>query len=298
MDLDALRLLIDVARHGSFAEAARARATDPSSVSRIIAGLEAALGFRLFQRTTRRLTLTEAGALYLDRATPLAESLEEAADEARANARGPVGTLRLTTSVAFAQIRLAPLLAEFRVRFPALKLELLATDAKLDLVAERVDLAIRLAPEAGNDFIGRKLFAARYRVVATRAYRQAAPALDRPEDLRRHRCLRFILPEFRSRWMFRDAAGLVTEVPVDGDITLSNALVLHGCALAGLGPALLPEWLVGADLAAGRLVDCFPMLEAGGGSFDSAVWLLYPSRKYLPNKVRVTVDFLTTLLKK
>jgi len=297
LELDALRLLIDVARHGSFAEAARARDMDPSSVSRIIAGLEAELGLRLFQRTTRRLTLTEAGALYLDRATPLAESLDEAADEARANARGPVGTLRMTASVAFAHARLTPLLGEFRVRFPALALELLVTDANLDLVTERIDLAIRLAPAMGADVIGRRLFDARYRVVATRGYLQAGPPLAVPEDLRRHRCLRFTHPEFRRRWRFRDAAGAVTEVPVDGDILLSGALVLHACALAGLGPALLPDWLVGADLAAGRLVDCFPALECAGSSFESAAWLLYPSRKYLPNKVRVAVDFLTTRLR-
>jgi DNA-binding transcriptional LysR family regulator len=297
LDLHALRLLIDVARHGSFAEAARARDMDPSSVSRVIAGLEAELGLRLFQRTTRRLTLTEAGALYLDRATPLAESLDEAADEARANARGPVGTLRLTCSVAFAHARLTPLLAEFRLRFPALRLELLVTDANLDLITERIDLAIRLAPALGTGFIGRRLFDARYRVVATRSYRQAGPPLEAPGDLRRHRCLRFIHPDFRTRWMFRDTAGAVTEVPVDGDILLSGALVLHACALAGLGPALLPEWLVGADLKAGRLVDCFPALDCAGGSFDAAAWLLYPSRKYLPNKVRVAVDFLAERLK-
>ena len=292
MDLEALRIFSEVARRGGFSAVARDRGLDPSSVSRAIGMLESDLGVRLFQRTTRRLTLTEAGGLYLDRIEALIDGLDAARDEALAITTGPAGTLRLTASVAFGHACLTPLLPAFRAAFPALRLELLLSDANLDLVAERIDLAIRLGPSVEADVVGIKLLDTRYKVCASPSYLTAAPPLATPDDLRDHRCLRFSLPEFRARWLFRTGDGPVGEVPVDGDLVVSNALVLRDCALAGLGPALLPDWLIETDLTQGALVDCFPDHRIAATGFDTAAWLLYPSRTFLPNKVRVAIDFL------
>ena len=166
------------------------------------------------------------------------------------------------------------------------------SDAKLDLVAERIDLAIRLGPRIEADVVGVKLFDTSYRVCASPGYVAAAPPLSAPDDLRCHRCLRFTLPEFRTRWLFSGQDGETKEVPVDGDLIVSSALAMRDCALAGLGPALLPDWLIAKDLASGTLADCFPDHRVAATSFDTAAWLLYPSRAFLPNKVRVTIDFL------
>ena len=291
MDLSALRAFIDVARRGNFAAAARDRNVDPSSMSRIIAALEEELGLRLFQRTTRRLALTEAGELYLRRVEACVDELDQARDEALAIGAGPVGTLRLTASVGFGRTCVVPLLPEFRATFPALKLELLLTDANLDLVAERIDLAFRLGPSVDADVIGVKLFGTRYRVCASPAYLTKAPALTAPCDLSNHRCLRFVLPEFRSRWLFRSTDGNISEVPVDGDLVTSSALALRECAIAGMGPALLADWLIDGDIAEGRLVDVFPAYHVAATTFDTAAWLLYPSRAFLPKKVRTSIDF-------
>ncbi len=146
MDTRDLALFAETARLGSFAAVAKLRGIDPSAVSRAIAGLETDLGLRLFQRSTRRLSLTEAGDSYLARALPLIEELARIGTEARAAHSVPSGTLRLTASVTFGQARLVPLLAGFRARHAQVGLECLFTDANLDLVAERIDLAIRLAP--------------------------------------------------------------------------------------------------------------------------------------------------------
>lgn len=292
MDLDALRILVDVARRGSFAAVARERDTDPSAVSRAVAALEAELGTRLFQRTTRRVALTEAGAAYLARVEPMVEELEGAAEEARAVATGPSGTLRLTASVAFGQTRLVPLLPALRAAHPGLRLELILTDATLDLVAERVDLAIRLAPRVEGDVVAARLLATRYHVCASPGYLRGAPPLRAPADLAAHRCLVSALPDYRSRWRFRAADGRVAEVSVTGDLATTNALALRDCALAGMGPALLADWLVGADLAAGRLVDPFPDLRATATEFETGAWIVYPSRAWLPAKVRATIAFL------
>ena len=292
MDLNTLQLFCDVARLGSLAAAARHRGLDPSSVSRGVAAIEAELGVRLFHRTTRTLSLTEAGAVYLSRAEAVVNELEQARDSVRAISAGPAGTLRLTASVAFAQICIVPLIHQFRDAFPDLKLELLATDRNLDIVAERIDLAIRLAPDRSGELIGSRLMDTRYRVVASPAYLARAPRLTQPADLSKHRILLFDLPEFRSAWRFRGPDGQIVEVAVNGDVVISSALALRESALNGLGPALLANWLIDADIADGRLLYLFPGHQATATSFDTGAWLLYPSRAFLPAKVRLAIDFL------
>jgi DNA-binding transcriptional LysR family regulator len=292
MDTDSMRLFVEVARRGNFAAVARDRDVDPSSVSRAVALLEDELGVRLFQRSTRRVMLTEAGEIYLARVVSLVDELDHARDEVRGVSAGPTGTLRLTASVAFGYTCLVPLLPEFRKRYPGVKLELLLTDTILDLVAERVDLAIRLGRRFDADFIATKLFDTQYRVCASPAYLKGKKVPKVPAELQQHSCLLFALPDFRSRWLFRDRKGTVQEVPVHGEVTILNALALRACALAGMGPVMLANWLIDEDIKQRRLIDLFPKYRVTATDFDTAIWLLYPSRTHLPNKVRVMIDFL------
>jgi len=290
MDTDALKTAVLVAKLGSFAAAARAQEVDPSSISRTVATLEASLGLRLFQRTTRTLRITEEGETYLRRVGPLLEELERARDAATHDA--PSGTLRLTASVAFTHECILPRLAEFRALYPRLTLELLPADANLDLLSESIDLAVRLAPAPEGELISTRLLRTRYRVAASPAYvGEHGPVRD-PRDLAQHDCLRFALPGFRSRWLFRRAGEADFAVPVDGRLLISGALALRQAARDGLGPALLADWLIARDLASGRLVDLFPGFECAATAFDTGAWALYPSRAFLPRKVRATIDFL------
>ncbi len=292
MDVETLRILLEVARRGSFAAVARDRNLDPSSISRIVSSTEGSLGFRVFQRTTRRLKLTIEGERYLSRIASVVNELDRARDEALAVNQSPTGTLRLTTSVAFGQVWLVPLLPRFRSRFPQLRLELQLSDTNLDLVSERIDLAIRLAPRITADLERIKLFNTCYRVCASSDYLRDAAALKKPDDLENHRCLLFDLPDFRSIWKFRSPTEGRQDISVDGDIIISNALSLRDCALAGLGPALLADWLIDDDLAACRLQDVFPTYDVTATEFRTAAWMVYPSRRFLPQKVRVMVKFL------
>lgn len=297
MDANTLRLFREVAQRGSFAAVARAHDTDPSAVSRAIAGLEDELGVRLFQRSTRNMALTEAGTIYSERIGALLDDLDRARDEAVALGVGVAGTLRLTSSIAFGHVRLVPLLPALRATFPRLRLELLMSDTRVDLVAERIDLAIRLGPQPDSALTGVKLFDMRYYVCASPDWVARHGMPEAPEAMARHECLLFDLPEFRTTWRFRDAAGLDSEVPVRGGVLLSSLMALRDCALAGMGPALLVGWLVEEDLAAGRLIDLFPQHRAGARASVSAAWLLYPSRQYLPVKVRAVIDFLRPRLR-
>lgn len=292
MNLESLDIFAEVMRTGSFAEVARRRDQDPSSISRIIAGLEAEIGVRLFQRTTRRLSPTEAGRVYFQRIEPLLGEIDRASAEARDLAASPSGTLRLTASVAFGHAVLTPRLPELRARYPDLKLDLILSDAAIDLVAEGIDLAIRLGPRPDVDLIGTRLMPVRHRVCASKDYLVAEGRPKTPSDLQSLDCLRFPFSGYRSMWRFRRAEGPITEVPVDGTLVISNALALRQGCLDGLGPALLADWLIGDDLAAGHLVDLFPDHDVTATDFDTAAWLLYPSRAYVPLKVRAVIDFL------
>lgn len=291
MHLPALRTFIAVARQGSFSAVARAQGVEPSSVSRSVNEVEKALGERLFHRTTRKLTLTEAGSAYLARIEPLMAQFEEATEEVRAHGRGPVGTVRLSTSVAFGLAMIVPLLGRFRDEFPMMTIELVMSDDNLDLVGEGVDLAVRLAPNVEANVIASKLFDTRYHVVAAPSWLAAHPVVE-PAELSDHRVLRFSRPGFRDRWLFRDACDRVVTVPIDGDIIVSSPVALKEAALAGLGPALLPDWLIGPYLRARSLINCFPDVRVTATDFATGAWLIYPSREFLPNKVRVTIDFL------
>ena len=291
MDLATLRLFVDVAERLSFASVGRDRSMDPSLVSRAIGGLEAEIGARLFQRTTRTMTLTEAGERYLSRIRPHLDGLDAAQDALADAGRQPTGLLRLTASAAFGEAMLLPLLPKFRAEFPELQLELLLSDNNLDLIADRIDIAIRLAPSFRADVIGVKLFATNYHVVASADYAARTGALASPEDLGARDCLLFAQQELRTRWIFQ-SEGQTGEVGVQGHVISSSAAALRLAALAGLGPALLADWLVGRDLACGALVDLLPDHAFTPTSFDTAAWLLYPSREHLPRKTRLVVDFI------
>lgn len=295
MDIDALRTVQLVAHHNSFAAVARVLDVDPSSVSRTVAGVEAQLGLRVFQRSTRRLTLTEAGAVYLGRIGPLLDDLDLARDAAADVSTHPSGRVRVTASVAFGHEVIVPQLTALRAELPEIELELILNDQTMDLVAGQIDLAIRLAPAPKGDLISARLRRTRYRVVASPRYVEAHGVPAAPAGLADHDCLRMTLPDYRTEWRFR-REGPEDVVGVAGPILISNALALRQAAREGLGPALLADWITDEDVVRGLLIDLFPDHEVTATTFDTGAWLLYPSRAYLPAKVRAVIDFLRARL--
>lgn len=294
MDDDLLRTTLRVARAGSFAAAARETGVDPSSVSRHVAALEDAVSIRIFDRTTRRLDLTEAGRLYLDRAGPALDALDEAADVARDAMTDPSGTLRVTTSVAFGERWLVPRLAAFRSVFPRIDLDLILTDAMTDLAQDGIDVALRLGPRpATGSMVAAKLLDTPYRVVASPDYLARRGYPQSPQDLTEHDGLLFRLPAFQSPWQFTSREGGKTvEARPKPALTISNALALRRAALSGMGVALLAEWTIHSDLEDGGLVDVLPKVKVSAGGFDSAAWIVYLSRSYVPTRLRVFIDHL------
>lgn len=292
MDTKHLEIFVEVLRNESLAATARRRGMDPSAVSRIISGLEDELGVRLLQRTTRRIAPTEAGVRFFAQLEPLLEELDKARALTVETSSIASGELRIAAPVSFGQRNLVPLLPEFARQFPKLVLDLVLTDNPIDLITERIDVAIRLGPLSETGLVAVQLAPMIGRVCASPAYVEAHGRPRTPEDLKNHDCLLLDMPGFGPAWRVCRPGQSATPVCVRGVLKSSNAIALVTCALAGMGITLQATWLVGRELGNGRLLDLFPDYEATAATFPNpAMWILYPSRRYVPEKVRKFVDF-------
>ena len=288
MNLGSLKLLVDVARASSFAKAAHVHDLDPSVVSRRIATLERDLGFRLFQRTTRVIALTEAGSVFLSRVEPHLVAIDEATTAGRDLTEQPVGLLRVTASTSFGYEILAPLLPKFLESSPDVGLELLLTDRRINLIEEGIDLAVRLGSLPDSEFVATRLMPVRFRIYADGSHARFAKP---PEKLN---CLTYGGGLQRDLVHLRDKSGSTSTMKLTGSVSISNVLALKRCACLGMGPAFLPDWLVREELKAGSLIDMFPGWEFLTGEDEPAAWFVYPTRLYVPLKVKRFIEFFTS----
>lgn len=299
MNLETLDLFCDVARRGRFAAVAGDRGVDPSSISRAIALMERELGVRLFYRTTRSMRLTEAGERFHRHAQAILSRWDQAQDSLHTDAQTPQGQVRVTCSVAYAERVLMPLLHALQTAYPGLTIDLLATDAPIDLVQQGIDIALRHGPDIDGDVIRRRLHPTTYHVVAGGELARDLGRLGHPGDLTTHPCLRYSQAPLRSQWRFqrRDALGEPPfDIPVTGRLSSASPLALRAAARNGQGIALLANWLIADDLESGRLTDLLPAYQATPSDFGTAVWLVYADRTYHPTRVRTVIDFLVERL--
>lgn len=292
MDIHLFQTFIEVARLGSFAAVARNQHTDPSVVSRQIAALEKSLGYRLFDRTTRRLALTEAGQLTLTRIKAPLDELIDVSQFVKDTISTPQGSLRITTSIAFAELWLMPRIKKFEEQYPLIALELVLSDSNIDLDSQHIDLAIRLGSHIEGSYVSTRLFPTHYRVVASPEYLQKSAKCHHPADLSSHRCLVFSLPQYRNTWRYRSKGVKEQEIELNRTMPISNALVIRRAALEGLGVAMLSNWTIDKDIEAGNLVDIFPEYEFSAEAFDTAVWAIHNARGYMPAKIQVFIEHL------
>ncbi|MEM6357300.1 MAG: LysR substrate-binding domain-containing protein [Pseudomonadota bacterium] len=285
----AMRAFLAVAEAQGFAPAARKLGLATSSLTRQVDALEAHLGTQLLNRSTRAVTLTETGETYRHAAAHALDTLREA-DASVAEADGPPsGLLRVSLPVAFARLVVAPTLGAFAEAYPGIVLEITATDSMVNLVDERLDVAIRLGPPGEGSLIARKLAAHRRVLCAAPDLIARAGRPGTPENLAGLPCLIFTQATTRSVWRFRREAREVA-VEVHGPLRATNSELLREAALTGAGYLLMPTWLVGLDIRAGALEPVLPDWEvADGGGAIHAVTL--PNRRG-SRKVAAFVDHL------
>jgi DNA-binding transcriptional LysR family regulator len=288
MDLiAAFRVFVRVAQAGSFSAVARELNVSQPAVSRQIAALEEHVGERLLQRTTRSLALTDDGKDLLDHALRVLEALEEA-ETAVGKRRGTVsGTVRLSVPVTFGRLHLVPRLGALLDAHPGLSIDLQLSDQFPDMVAEGVDLKIRAGAIADSTLIVRRIGAVSRYVLAATTYLEAHGRPLRPDDLSAHDCLVFTAAATASQWHFSGPQGLVT-VNVQGRLRSDSGDAIRAAVLDGYGIAALPAWYFLDEIEQGRV----QLLLRDWDIPPTPVHLIYPSRRNLPPRVRVTMDFL------
>ena len=283
-----MEVFVRVVDLGGFSAAARALRMTPSAVSKLIARLEARLGARLVNRSTRKLQLTPEGSAFHDRAVRVLADLDEAERSAAAGA-APRGRLRVNTNVPFGTHYLIPLLPGFLERHPEVTVEVTLTDTVVDLLEDRADVAIRVGPLKSSQLVARKLGESRMMLVASPAYLTAHGTPQTPGDLARHNLLGFSFARQSNGWPFRDADGSASAVVPTGNALVSDGESMRLLVLTGLGISRLSLFHIGPDIEAGRLV---PVLEAYNPGDTESIHAVYVGGGHLPARVRAFLDYL------
>ena len=285
--LNAMRVAVDVARLGSFHAASRELGLSPASVSRLVADLEADLGVRLFNRTTRQLNLTDAGEEFVRKGTGLLEELDHMRWAVRQRHEIPRGRLRVSSVAGFGTECLAPALPRFMQRFPELSVSLDIGNRLVDLIEERYDVAIRVGPLHGSAMVARKIFSQKVIIVASRDFCLKFGMPKSHDDLKNFPSVMQISGEWGRvhQFTYRGKA-IAFEVPQH--CTMNSASAVRNACLTGYGYSLLPDFMVREAVETGRLVRLLPDYEPA----ELALYAFYPERRYLPQKIRVFVDYL------
>jgi len=289
--LTSLTVFVRVVEGGGFSAAARRLNMSVTAASKHVQVLEDRLGARLLNRTTRKVSVTEIGREYYERANQILNELDEADRIAGAHEATPRGVVRLHCNASVGRF-LGPVLAEFQTLYPAVKLDVTIGERMVDLVEEGFDLAIRATPPPESSLIVRKLASWRFILCCAPAYLANRPAPERPEDLADHNCVRYAFTPFGDDWRFEDAEGKWVSVRVSGDVVSNSGELLRMLVLAGRGVFLAPSFVVWEDIVAGDLVRLLPAYR----SEAFVIHALYPHRRHLSPKVRALIDLLAERL--
>ena len=286
-----MRAFTAVVEAGSFVRAAELLEVSKAGVSRLVSELETRLGLRLLQRTTRKLSLTAEGEVFFHRCTELLQAIEDAEGEVTARGGEAVGMVRVNVPVSFGMTYLAPLWPLFMELHPHVVLDVTLSDRVVDLVDEACDLAVRIARLPNSTLVSRKLASTRLTLCASPEYlrRHGAPA--HPLELSQHTVIAYTLLAMGDQWQFEGEEGPVT-VKVKPRMRSNSGDTCCIAAVSGQGLVLEPTFLVGPYLRSGELVEVMPQYR----SVDLGVYAVYPTRKYVPPKVRALIEFLAQSL--
>lgn len=286
--LKAFEVFATVVARGSFVRAAEALDTSPANVTRYINELEAHLGTRLLNRSSRKLSLTESGEILHERCRVILDDVAEAESQTSASTTRPRGRLRINVPVSFGILHLAPLWPKFMEKYPEVELDVVLADRVVDLVEEGFDLGIRISRGGSTSYSARKLATSRNIVCASSGYLLQRPPPKHPSDLAQHACLGYTYAQTADEWNFVDTTGNKHSVKVRYAMYTNNGDTARAAAIMGCGVIWQPTFLIGEDLRQKRLVELLP----GYRMPNIEVLAVYPSRRHLSAKVRLMVDFL------
>ena len=281
-------VFVRVVDDGSFTRAAERLKLSRSVVSKYVTRLEGRLGARLLNRTTRRLSLTEAGRIFYERSRRGLQDIEEAEAEVSRLQEKPRGVLRINSPMSFGILHIAPALPEFLAQHPEVSVEMNLDDRVVDVIEEGFDVSIRIAEMPDSSLIARRLAACRHVIVAAPAYLEKHGTPRTPEDLRDHNIISFSYQASAYDWHFISPDNKQVSVPVSGSMQANNSLALREALLRGVGITRTPTFVVGKDVQDGHLLSILGNYR----TLEVSIYLVYPQRRHLSPKVRAFVDFM------
>lgn len=285
--LSSLRAFVAVVETGGFSSAARQLGVSKAQVSKQIAQLEESLGVRLLHRTTRRVTATSSGQAYFEQCQPLLLELDELDSVVQSKNATPSGELRITAPISFAELRLMPVVAEYSERYPDVQLRLNLTDKFVDLIEERIDVAIRIGRLEDSTLVASKLGATSMQVCATPAYLTGNGMPTEPTQLSQHDCVVDSNYPGKADWLLGSDDQAMT-VKVSSKIQVNSARAARELVLAHRGIGYLPSFAINDDIKAGRLIHLFPKYATA----PLGIYAVYTHRRHLSAKVRLFVEMI------
>ncbi len=291
-----IRTLVQVVEAGSFSAAARQTDMSISAIARQVKALEESLGVRLLNRTTRNQALTDAGAIFYERARTILDDVERAKRDASSFQQIVKGLLRVSLRVSAGTTVIVPALPRFLERHPELTVNVSLTDERFDLVARGVDVAVWLGHLGDSGLVARRLTPTRRVVCGSPDYFKAHGVPREPTDLASHNCILFTVSQYGRAWRFAKGDQRL-DVPVRGNLESSHAQVLMSAALAGVGLVLVPDWMARRQISEGQLQTALTDYEISPTDYDAALYAVYPHSRGLSPKARAFVDFLVDLFR-
>ncbi len=282
-----MQVFCTVVDKGSFVGAAEPLTMSKAAISRYVSGLEERLGARLLHRTTRRLALTDEGRQFYHQAREVLAMMDEAEEAVSSSSPEASGVLRVNAPVSFGVLHLAPVWADFMRAHPKVELEISLSDRLVDLVDEGIDAAIRIARMENSSLVGRRLASTRMCLCASPAYLASHPPIRTLQDIEQHGVVAYSNFASGNEWDFEGPQGSES-VSTHSVVRCNNGDTCRAITLAGGGISLQPSFMVAQDLRRGDLVELIPEYR----SIELGIYVVYPTRKHLPAKVRALISFL------
>jgi DNA-binding transcriptional LysR family regulator len=290
-DISAMPVFTAVVEQGSFSRAAEKLSITKSAVSKRISGLEAQLGVKLLHRTTRKLSLTEAGQGYFEHALRALQAAQEAEYSATALQQVPHGTLRISVPMSFGRLHIAPIIPAFLKQYPQIDIHMDMSDTWTDIIAEGFDIALRAGDLPDSSLIARKLTPLHSVLCASPDYLAEHGIPEVPQELVHHNCILYTYHTVVNEWVFIKN-GEEETVRISGNYQVNNSEALRESLLQGLGIGRLVTFAAGEDIKAGRLI---PVLDTYKMPYKT-LYAVFPDKQYMPEKIRVFIDFILKYL--
>ncbi len=288
--LNDAEIFVQVVETGSFTATAERLNLSKAVVSKYVSRLETELGARLLYRTTRRLSLTEAGEIFFERCSLGLQELNGARSEVVWMQGAPRGTLKISVPVSFGVAQLAQIMSKFTDQYPAVDIDMVMDDKKTDIVKDGFDLAVRITEDASeNSIVTTRIAPCHHVTCAAPAYIERCGLPEKPSDLVNHTVLTYSYQQSALRWAFTAPDGTEEVVEIKSKVRINNSLAIREMLLNGVGLTRTPTFIVGPDIAAGRLVALLPDYEA----LEVSIFLAYPDREFLSPKVSAFMEFMS-----